>query len=57
MGLHYDSEYFPDPHEFNPDRFDDEAKQRIPQFAYLPFGDGPRNCIGETKTLTSVDFI
>lgn len=47
MGLHYDSEYYSEPEKFQPERFDDEAKKKIPQFAYLPFGDGPRNCIGE----------
>lgn len=46
MGIHYDSEYYPEPDVFNPERFDEEARRKIPQFAYLPFGDGPRNCFG-----------
>lgn len=46
MGLHHDEEYFPDAQKFNPDRFSEENKRDIKQFTYLPFGEGPRNCIG-----------
>ncbi|KAM7344112.1 uncharacterized protein ACRADG_010944 [Cochliomyia hominivorax] len=47
LGLHHDPEIYPNPLEFDPERFALEvAKQRDSMF-YLPFGDGPRNCIGE----------
>lgn len=46
IGLHYDPENFPDPTEFRPERFSDENKHEIKPFTYLPFGVGPRNCIG-----------
>ncbi|XP_022904135.2 cytochrome P450 6A1-like [Onthophagus taurus] len=46
FGLHYDEEYFPNANEFNPERFNEINKPKIPPFAYLPFGDGPRVCIG-----------
>ncbi|XP_046385524.1 cytochrome P450 6a2-like [Ischnura elegans] len=46
VGMHYDSNYFSDPGKFNPDRFTEEEKSQRPQFTYLPFGEGPRICIG-----------
>ena len=37
---------FPEPHGFDPDRFDDPAQAQACRHAYLPFGKGPRVCIG-----------
>jgi cytochrome P450 len=45
-GLHFDPQYFPDPQKFDPERFSDENKCNIQPFTYLPFGEGPRHCIG-----------
>lgn len=44
--IHHDPKYFPDPEKFNPERFSDENKANIIPGTYLPFGIGPRNCIG-----------
>ncbi|KAF7995737.1 hypothetical protein HCN44_006844 [Aphidius gifuensis] len=41
-----DPTYFPNPNEFDPERFNDEAVKNRHPMSFLSFGDGPRNCIG-----------
>jgi len=44
--LHRDSRHFDDANEFRPDRWAGDLAKRLPRFAYMPFGGGPRVCIG-----------
>ena len=41
-----DERFFDHPDTFNPERFSGKWEERIPRYAYLPFGGGPRVCIG-----------
>ncbi|XP_072609187.1 cytochrome P450 3A12-like isoform X4 [Vulpes vulpes] len=44
--LHRDQNLWPEPEEFRPERFSRKNKDSINPYTYLPFGTGPRNCIG-----------
>nr|XP_013811092.1 PREDICTED: cytochrome P450 3A24-like isoform X1 [Apteryx mantelli mantelli] len=44
--LHRNAEHWPEPEEFRPERFSKENKENIDPYTFLPFGAGPRNCIG-----------
>lgn len=50
-GLHLDPKYWTDPEVFDPDRFSDDRKQNIEKMTFLPFGEGPRMCVGMRMAL------
>ncbi|NUO47924.1 MAG: cytochrome P450, partial [Polyangiaceae bacterium] len=54
--MHRKPEYFPDPEKFNPRRFLEPDTSR-PKLAYLPFGGGPRTCIGNAFALTEMQIL
>ena len=49
-GVHHNSAYWEDPHRFNPARFE----HKIHPFAHIPFGGGPRVCIGQNMALMQI---
>ncbi|XP_053660558.1 probable cytochrome P450 9f2 [Anopheles marshallii] len=56
-GFHSDPKYFPDPKRFDPERFSEENRHKINPGSYLPFGVGPRNCIGSRFALMEVKSV
>ncbi|XP_032823098.1 cytochrome P450 3A56-like [Petromyzon marinus] len=52
--IHRNSEHWDDPTAFRPERFSKEAREQRDQYCYLPFGAGPRNCIGMRFALINV---
>lgn len=54
--IHFDEEIYPQPYEYRPERFIGEEKQKLPNHSWLPFSDGPRNCVGVRMALTEMKF-
>ena len=55
--LHRHRSLWVDPERFDPTRFSKESNEKRPRFAYLPFGGGPRVCIGATLAMTEAILI
>ena len=56
-GVHHAPEYWPDPEKFDPSRWmGDKKKNQIP-FSYLPFGGGPRLCIGNNFAMMEMQLL
>ena len=44
---HYLEEYFPQPKQYDPERYNDDRKEHMKPGAYAPFGRGPHTCLGQ----------
>lgn len=56
-GAHHNPAVWDEPESFRPERFEPEAKKKIPAYAYLPFGGGPRLCIGNNFAIMEMQLI
>jgi cytochrome P450 len=55
--LHHDVRWWDEPFRFDPQRFGAEQEAQIPKYAYLPFGGGPRICIGNHFALMEAQIL
>lgn len=57
MAAHRNPEVWENPDVFDPDRFLPERAKAIPKFAYMPFGAGPRMCIGNHFAIMEMQLV
>ncbi len=55
--IHRNPRYWPDPERLDPLRFSPEQQETRPKFAYIPFGGGPRNCIGSNFAMMELQIV
>lgn len=55
--LHRQARFFAEPDEFQPERWTDAFEAALPRYAYMPFGGGPRICIGNSFAMMEAQLI
>lgn len=56
-GLHHQNSQWEEPEMFRPERFTPENNKSRPAFSYLPFGGGPRLCIGNSFAMMEMQLV
>lgn len=54
INTHHDQELYPEPLVFNPENFNPTNIAKRHKYSYLPFSEGPRNCIGKTMLINII---
>lgn len=57
LGIHRNPQYWSNPDTFDPDRFERIRMEQQHRFAFMPFLDGPRKCIGGPLAMTELQLI
>lgn len=55
--MHHNAKVYPNPEEYDPERFSPEEEQKRSRFAWLPFSTGPRACIGMAFALQEAKVV
>jgi cytochrome P450 len=55
--MHRQPQHFPNPEAFQPERWTAEMEKALPKYAYMPFGGGPRVCIGNSFAMMEAQLI
>lgn len=56
QAIQMDEKYYDNPEQFRPERFASEEMMTRHKYVYMPFGEGPRNCIGEYFFLQNIQL-
>jgi cytochrome P450 len=55
--MHRLARYFPEPERFAPERWTPAFEESMPRYAYMPFGGGPRICIGNSFAMMEAQLV
>ncbi|HEX8864228.1 MAG TPA: cytochrome P450 [Lentzea sp.] len=55
--MHHNPEHYPDPERFDPDRWTPERARQLPKGAFVPFGGGIHQCIGNHFAMTEIVIV
>jgi len=55
--LHRHADFWPDPERFDPERFAPDQVAQRHRYAHIPFGTGPRMCIGASFAMAEIALI